>query len=43
MRQAVRLMAQFDYVPTSYLIIMVVMLVLSLLYLILQYARHRTL
>lgn len=40
---AVRLMAQFSFVPTSYLIIVVLMLVLSLMYLIFQYARYRTL
>ncbi|CAD8208305.1 unnamed protein product [Paramecium pentaurelia] len=37
----VRLMAQFDFVPESYLIITVVMLVISLLYSILTYARYR--
>ncbi|CAD8122743.1 unnamed protein product [Paramecium sonneborni] len=40
---AVRLMAQFDFVPASYLIITVVMLVISLLYSILTYARQRQL
>ncbi|CAD8194311.1 unnamed protein product [Paramecium octaurelia] len=39
----VRLMAQFDFVPTSYLIIIVVMLVISLLYSILTYARYNKL
>ncbi|CAD8109644.1 unnamed protein product [Paramecium primaurelia] len=39
----VRLMAQFDFVPTSYLIIIVVMLVISLLYSILTYTRYKKL
>ncbi|CAD8197873.1 unnamed protein product [Paramecium octaurelia] len=39
----VRLMAQFDFVPASYLIIIVVMLAISLLYSILTYARYRQL
>ncbi|CAD8207206.1 unnamed protein product [Paramecium octaurelia] len=39
----VRLMAQFDFVPTSYLIIVVVMLVISLLYSILTYTRYKKL
>ncbi|CAK65090.1 unnamed protein product (macronuclear) [Paramecium tetraurelia] len=39
----VRLMAQFDFVPASYLIIIVAMLVISLLYSILTYARYRQL
>ncbi|CAD8210551.1 unnamed protein product [Paramecium octaurelia] len=43
MRAAVRLMAQFDFVPASYLIIIVAMLVISLLYSILTYARYRQL
>ncbi|CAK66400.1 unnamed protein product (macronuclear) [Paramecium tetraurelia] len=42
-RAAVRLMAQFNFVPASYLIIIVVMLVISLLYSILTYARYRQL
>ncbi|CAD8113178.1 unnamed protein product [Paramecium primaurelia] len=40
-RTAVRLMSQFDFVPASYLIITVVMLVISLLYSIVTYARYR--
>ncbi|CAD8123824.1 unnamed protein product [Paramecium sonneborni] len=39
----VRLMAQFDFVPASYLIITVVMFVISLLYSVLTYARQRQL
>ncbi|CAD8207982.1 unnamed protein product [Paramecium pentaurelia] len=39
----VRLMAQFDFVPTSYLIIIVVMLVISLLYSIITYTRYKKL